>query len=98
MTLAGAAFGQISPPVTAADIERARQSHRMPTDAELARVPVPALAAPLDLQPKSTVVSLPLGGRTPDGLYVRVGLDGDAEEVTRLNNRRAVPPHDTESP
>jgi conjugal transfer pilus assembly protein TrbC len=28
--------------VTEADIERARQQHRMPTDAELARVPVPA--------------------------------------------------------
>ena len=30
------------PAVTEADIERARQQHRMPTDAELARVPVPA--------------------------------------------------------
>jgi conjugal transfer pilus assembly protein TrbC len=30
------------PTVTEADIERARQQHRMPTDAELARVPVPA--------------------------------------------------------
>ena len=27
--------------VTEADIERARQQHRMPTEAELARVPVP---------------------------------------------------------
>lgn len=30
------------PTVTDADIERARQQHRMPTDAELARIPVPA--------------------------------------------------------
>lgn len=30
------------PAVTDADIERARQRHRMPTEAELARVPVPA--------------------------------------------------------
>jgi conjugal transfer pilus assembly protein TrbC len=30
------------PTVTDADIERARQQHRMPTEAELARVPVPA--------------------------------------------------------
>jgi conjugal transfer pilus assembly protein TrbC len=30
------------PSVTDADIERARQQHRMPTEAELARVPVPA--------------------------------------------------------
>lgn len=42
MALASAALGQVPPLVTAADIERARQSHRMPTDAELARMPVPA--------------------------------------------------------
>jgi conjugal transfer pilus assembly protein TrbC len=30
------------PTVTDADIERARQRHRMPTEAELARIPVPA--------------------------------------------------------
>lgn len=42
--LAGSAMAaQATPPtVTEADIERARQQHRMPTDAELARVPVPA--------------------------------------------------------
>lgn len=57
---------------------------------ELARVPLPALAAPLDLLPKTTVVSLPLGGRAADGLSVRVALDGDAAEITRANNRRAV--------
>ncbi|AKC86692.1 LamG-like jellyroll fold domain-containing protein [Pseudoxanthomonas suwonensis] len=57
---------------------------------ELLRVAVPALAAPSDLLPKTTVVTLPLGGRDPEGLYVRVALDGDAEEVTRVNNRRAV--------
>lgn len=39
---AGAALGQVAPSVTDADIERARKSQRMPTDAELARVPVPA--------------------------------------------------------
>jgi len=54
---------------------------------ELARVPVPALAAPTDLQPKTTVVSLPLAGRDPAGLYVRVALDGEGEEITRVNNR-----------
>ncbi|WP_019397410.1 LamG-like jellyroll fold domain-containing protein [Pseudoxanthomonas sp. GW2] len=57
---------------------------------ELARVAVPAMEAPLDLRPRTTTVSLPLGGRKAEGLYVRVGLEGDAEEVTRLNNRRAV--------
>lgn len=49
------------PTVTDADIERARQRHRMPTEAELARVPVPgaprinalpqpATNAPIDLE------------------------------------------------
>ena len=57
---------------------------------ELARAPVPAMAAPLDLEPKTTVVSLPLGGHAPEGLYVRVAMDGNAEEITRLNNRRAL--------
>ncbi|HET6397597.1 MAG TPA: LamG-like jellyroll fold domain-containing protein [Pseudoxanthomonas sp.] len=57
---------------------------------ELARAPVPALAAPTDLRPKTATLRLPLGGRDADGLRVRVALDGDAEEVTRLNNVRAV--------
>ena len=57
---------------------------------ELARVPLPALAAPLDQLPKTTVVPLPLGGRAADGLAVRVALDGDAAEITRANNRRVV--------
>ena len=49
------------------------------------------MSAPTDLLPKTAKVSLPLGGRKADGLYVRVALEGEAEEVTRLNNRRAVP-------
>ncbi|WP_372017236.1 LamG-like jellyroll fold domain-containing protein [Pseudoxanthomonas sp. 10H] len=57
---------------------------------ELARVALPALAAPTDLLPKTANVSLPLGGRDADGLHVRVALEGEAEEVTRLNNRRPV--------
>jgi conjugal transfer pilus assembly protein TrbC len=42
--LAGSALAAPAAPptVTEADIERARQQHRMPTEAELARVPVPA--------------------------------------------------------
>lgn len=58
---------------------------------ELARTAIPALAAPLDLRPKTATVSLPLDGRDPAALQVRVGLDGDAEEITRLNNRHPVP-------
>jgi conjugal transfer pilus assembly protein TrbC len=44
LLLAGSALGAPATPhtVTDADIERARQQHRMPTEAELARVPVPA--------------------------------------------------------
>lgn len=57
---------------------------------ELARVPVPALPAPGDLRPRTAQVSLPLNGRDPAGLQVRVALDDDAEEVTRLNNRRPL--------
>ncbi|NIJ70252.1 LamG domain-containing protein [Xanthomonas sp. 60] len=58
---------------------------------ELARTEVPALAAPLDLQPKTTQVQLPLpaGGRS--GLRVRVALADGGEEVTLLNNAVAVP-------
>ncbi len=44
LLLAGSALGAPATPptVTDSDIERARQQHRMPTEAELARVPVPA--------------------------------------------------------
>jgi conjugal transfer pilus assembly protein TrbC len=44
LLLAGSVLGAPATPptVTDADIERARQQHRMPTEAELARVPVPA--------------------------------------------------------
>ena len=48
---------------------------------ELARVAVPAMSAPTDLLPKTAKVSLPLGGRKADGLYVRVALEGEAELV-----------------
>jgi len=54
---------------------------------EWARVPVPILAAPLDLMPKAAKVTLriPVGADLAS-LVVRVGLAGDAPEVTRLNN------------
>lgn len=44
LLLAGSVLGAPATPptVTDADMERARQQHRMPTEAELARVPVPA--------------------------------------------------------
>ena len=55
---------------------------------EVARATIPALEAPLDLQPRTTRVQLALpSGFDATGAQVRVMQDGDAEEVTRLNNR-----------
>lgn len=81
--LAGAApAARAAPPiVTEADIERARQQHRMPTDAELARVPVPgapridnlpqpATRVPIDLEALSKGFDLQTGApamATPAG-------------------------------
>jgi hypothetical protein len=57
----------------------------------LATTAVPHLAAPLDLLPRSTTVTLPLpSGASPKGLTVRVGLPSDAPETTRLNNTVAL--------
>ena len=67
---AGAAAAQ--PVVSDADMERARQQHRMPTDAELARVPVPSAPridalpqpvtrAPIDLEALSKGFDLHAG-------------------------------------
>jgi hypothetical protein len=54
----------------------------------LASAPIPALAAPLDLTPKTTTVrvSLPKGAAR-----VRVSLPGNAPEVTQLNNVVKLP-------
>ena len=45
----------VTPQVSDADIERARHQHRMPTDAELARIPVPA-APRIDALPQPATV------------------------------------------
>jgi conjugal transfer pilus assembly protein TrbC len=69
LLVAGAAFAQKAPRVTDADIERARQQHRTPSDAELARVPVPA-APSLDALPQPlTKTPLDLGA-------IAKGFDG----------------------
>lgn len=73
-------LGHVATPAGYAVLEDARGR-------ELARVAIPALPAPTDLQPKTAMVTLPLGGRQPAGLQVRIALEGEAEEVTRLNNR-----------
>ncbi len=53
----------------------------------LASAPVPAIAAPLDLQPKSAdvEVTLPRGSATND-ISVELDPDHHLEEITRLNN------------
>ncbi len=58
---------------------------------ELARTEVPAMEAPLDLQPRTAVVQLPLPAGPRDALQVRVQLADGGEEVTRLNNVVPVP-------
>jgi hypothetical protein len=55
----------------------------------LASVPVPPLAAPLDLLPRTAVVRLPIPARATGVLSVRVALADGGSEVTMLNN--AVP-------
>ena len=49
----------------------------------LASVAIPPIAAPLDLEPKTARVELPL---KPGALRVRIALDGGVKEITRLNN------------
>lgn len=73
MALAGAAFGQVPLPVTDADIERARQSHRMPTDAELARVPLPAA-------PRTDALPQPVTKAPIDLEALAKGFDANADQ------------------
>jgi hypothetical protein len=68
-----------------------RPGHTVIEDArgrEVARVAIPALEAPLDLRPRTMTVELALpAGFDRNGAGVRVLQEGDAEEVTLLNNR-----------
>jgi len=57
---------------------------------ELARIEIPAMAAPTDLVPKTTTVALPLPTGNRSGLKVRVRLADGGAEVTQLNNVVAV--------
>lgn len=74
LLLADSALGSPATPptVTEADVERARQQHRMPTEAELARVPAPGaprieslpqpmVRLPVDLEAISKGFDLPAG-------------------------------------
>lgn len=58
----------------------------------LADATTPALPAPLDLEPKTAVVELPLAeGAALTGAGVEIDPDGALEEITRRNNRAPVP-------
>ena len=56
-----------------------------------ASAPIPAIAAPLDLLPRTALVRLAIPPRTAGALSVRVALPGDAAEVTMLNNVVPLP-------
>jgi conjugal transfer pilus assembly protein TrbC len=84
------------PTVTEADIERARQQHRMPTEAELARVPVPAppridklphpvTRPPMDLEAIAKGFDLQAGSpalKSPDGPRVLIFVSFAMPEAT----------------
>jgi hypothetical protein len=54
--------------------------------AVMAQAPFPALAAPLDLKPKTAVVTVPLGGERARAARVRLVLNGEPREITQVNN------------
>jgi hypothetical protein len=59
---------------------------------EVARTRVPAIAAPLDLLPKTAQVTLRVGsGVRMSGARVRVVADGQVQEITQVNNEVVVP-------
>ena len=72
-----------------------RPGHAVIEDArgrEVARVAIPVLEAPLDLQPRTATVELVLpAGFDYRGASVRVVQEGEVEEVTLLNNRLPLP-------
>ena len=95
----------VTPQVSDADIERARSQHRMPTDAELARTPVPAApridalpqpatVKPIDLEALSRGFEAPvaqsgLGGSAGPKLLVFVSLAMPEATMTRLLDQAA---------
>jgi hypothetical protein len=57
----------------------------------VASVSVPALAAPIDLTPKTATVRMALPSGAGAGWRVRVALPDGTPEVTMLNNAVALP-------
>ncbi len=54
----------------------------------LASVAIPAIPAPVDLEPKTVNVALPM---KPGAVRVEVGLDNGVKEITALNNAVLLP-------
>jgi len=54
----------------------------------LATAAISSIAAPVDLEPKTAVVDLPL---KKGAVRVRVVLDGNVKEITQLNNEVVLP-------
>ncbi len=99
------AGAQTSAPVSDADIERARREHRMPTDAELARVPIPSTphidalpqpttAKPIDLEALARGFDAQadkpaLGTTSGPRLLVFISLAMPEATITRLLDQAA---------
>ncbi|MDE1986789.1 MAG: LamG domain-containing protein, partial [Alphaproteobacteria bacterium] len=55
----------------------------------LSSVAIPSIAAPVDLEPKTVKVDLPM---KTGGVLVRVALDNGVKEITQLNNEVSLKP------
>ena len=105
MLLQSTALAQVLPDLTDRDIERARQQHRMPSDAELARIPVPStpridalpqptIKAPVDLEALAKGFDAEadrpvLGAASGPSLLVFVSLAMPEATITRLLDQAA---------
>lgn len=75
LLLPGTALAEALPKVTDQDIERARQQHRMPSEAELARVPVPST-------PRIDALPQPATSTPIDLEALARGFDAQADKTT----------------
>lgn len=82
MTLTVHSLGHIDAPAGTATLVDAKGK-------TLASVAIPSIAAPLDLEPKTATVELPMKA---GAVAVRVALDNGAKEITLLNNAVAIGP------
>ncbi|HEY0332737.1 MAG TPA: LamG-like jellyroll fold domain-containing protein [Stenotrophomonas sp.] len=78
-------LGHVDAPAGMAVLEDARGR-------EIARAPFDAMAAPLDLQPRTQQVRIAVpAGFDARGSHVRLSLDGGVGEATQINNVVAMP-------